>query len=388
MKGMKKMKTAVIFLAVLVLLSVLIPMTALLPDALGDADSAARSEGKGITPSSTGRQTVFNTSLWDTPSAFLLSGNTSSAKLLTESKLGIKLPDIVGKINTDKDYPDTIKVLETATGKVREVPLEEYLVGVVFSEMPASFEVEALKAQAVAARSYCLFKWENSTEGTSAHPQADVCDDPSCCKGYTSYDAAVKKWGEDYIKPLWGKVEKAVKDTSGQIITYDGQVANAVFHAMSAYKTEDASSVWGGNAPYLKSVSSPEEEKSGLKDFITTASFSSEDFKKLLTDNGFRGSFTGGTEDWLGETEYNGSERVDSQEICGIKISGSRIREIFALRSTNFSVRCEGDDIIFTVKGYGHGVGLSQQGANLLAKEGYDYIEILKHYYSGTEVVG
>ncbi|MHC1694338.1 MAG: stage II sporulation protein D [Eubacteriales bacterium] len=378
------MKTAVIFLAVLVLLSVLIPMAALLPDV---QNVAPRSTGIKITPSSTGRQTVFNTSLWDTPSAFMLSANTSSSRTLTESKLGIKLPDIIGKRETEIVYPDTIKVLETESGKVREVPLEDYLVGVVFSEMPASFEAEALKAQAVAARSYCLFKWENSTEGPSAHSQADVCDDPSCCKGYTSYDAAVKKWGEDYIKPLWEKVEKAVEDTCGQIITYDGQVANAVFHAMSAYKTEDASSVWGGNAPYLKSVSSPEEEKSGLKDFITTVSFTSQQFKKLLTDNGFRGSFDGNASGWIGETIYNGSERVDSQEICGIKISGGRIREIFALRSTNFSIECEGDDIIFTVKGYGHGVGLSQQGANLLAKEGYDYVEILKHYYTGTEVV-
>ena len=267
--------------------------------------------------------------------------------------------------------------------------LDDYLCGVVFSEMPSSFEIEALKAQAVAARSYYIYKVIYSGgEEREYHRGADICTDPSHCKAYISFNEACDKWGEEYILPLWEKVKKSVTDTAGEIIVYESEPVIAVFHAMSTETTESAENIWGRNVPYLTSVPTLESENAEtIKNFAVVSSYSSADFKSALISNVFKIDFNENPELWIGETALNSSGRIDTIRIGGRDISGKRLREIFSLRSTDFSLEYKAaDDIfIFSVRGHGHGVGMSQYGANLMARQGKNYKDILLWYYSGVE---
>ena len=271
-------------------------------------------------------------------------------------------------------------------GEVKEMPLEEYLIGVVFAEMPASFEPEALKAQAVAARSYTMYKM--LTQALALHENgAHICTDYAHCSAYISFEDALEKYAEEYLTPLWEKVAACVKATSGEIMTYQGQPINAVFHAMSYKATESSSDVWGGDSLYLRSVASPEDEESGIDGLITVSKFTGAELAKLLKDNGYKGDLSDDPSNWLGECTATPSGRVESLEIGTAKLTGTRIRELFSLRSAKFELAYD-NGFIFTVYGYGHGVGMSQQGANLYAKRGMKYREILAHYYTGADIVG
>lgn len=263
----------------------------------------------------------------------------------------------------------SINVLNIYDGSVFPCPLDEYILGVVLAEMPASFEVEALKAQAVAARTYAVTRLNNP-----AHENADICMNASCCCAYiypTLYEGDIE---------LVKKVQGAVKATSGEILLYDNEPIVAAFHAMSAGKTEDAKNVWGGDAPYLSSVMSPLEERS--ENFITTATFSLSDFLSIIKSADPNNTATSFSDVAL--PTYTDSGYVKEIKIGSKIFKGSEIRSLFSLRSSAFSIKEESGNVVFTVKGYGHGVGMSQNGANLLAKEGKTYDEILKTYYSGV----
>jgi stage II sporulation protein D len=257
--------------------------------------------------------------------------------------------------------------------------------------MPSSFEMEALKSQAIAARSYLIYKMINSGENErEIHRGADICTDYTHCKAYISYRDACNSWGEEYIESLWEKVKKAVTDTSGEIIVYESEPAIAVFHAMSNTNTESAENIWGGGVPYLVSVPTSESENSEtIKNFSTASVYNPEQFKSILMSNGFRSNFDENPELWIGNVVLNSSGRVDSIEICGKPITGKRLREIFGLRSTDFKLEYKkiDEEFIFSVKGYGHGVGMSQYGANLMAQEGKSYKEILLWYYEGVDII-
>lgn len=293
-------------------------------------------------------------------------------------------------IESIKSSEFMIYVYDAEKKDIFQMELDEYLCGVVFAEMPSSFEVEALKAQAVAARSYSIYKILYSGESENElHRGADTCTDPAHCKAYISYRNACNSWGEEYIAPLWEKVKNAVMNTSGEIIVYESEPAIAVFHAMSNETTESAENIWGGNVPYLVSVQTLESENSeAIKDFSTTSIYSPEQFKSILISNGFRGDFDDNVELWIGEIALNSSGRVDSIEICGKAVTGKRLREIFSLRSTDFQLEYKNidEEFIFSVKGYGHGVGMSQHGANLMAQEGKSYKDILLWYYEGVDI--
>jgi len=286
---------------------------------------------------------------------------------------------------------EVIYIYDTETKEIFHEKLDDYLCGVVFAEMPSSFEVEALKAQAVAARSYSVYKALYSSESERAqHFGADICTDSAHCKAYISYENACLKWGEEYISPFWDKVKAAVSFTSGQIIVYDSEPAIAVFHAISNNLTESAENIWGGDVPYLVSVPTAENENAeAIKDFSTLNIYKPEEFKSKLVSNGFREDFGGNPESWVGEITLNSSGRVDNIKICGKIISGKRLREIFSLRSTDFYLEYKEIDgeFIFNVKGYGHGVGMSQHGANLMAQEGKNYEDILLWYYMGVDII-
>ncbi len=265
-------------------------------------------------------------------------------------------------------------------GQVQETTMAAYLPGVVAGEMPAAFPAEALKAQAVAARTYILYKQNHQSQ---SHPDAVVCDDPACCKAYQSPEALRGIWGDNYDS-YRKKVSAAVTETDGLYLSYGGDPIQAVFHASSAGKTEASGAIWN-QLPYLVSVSSPETPET-VENLLSQVAVSPEDFRETvlaLEPNVQLGDDPAG---WLGETHLTEGERVDSMEIGGVAISGGKLRTAFSLRSTKFTLAYTEGEFVFQVSGYGHGVGMSQYGAKLMAESGSDFAEILSHYYPGTQL--
>lgn len=264
-------------------------------------------------------------------------------------------------------------------GAVSEMALEDYLVGVVAAEMPADFEPEALKAQAVAARTYTLY-----CARTGRHADADVCTDFACCQAWRSDDALRESWGGDYGDRL-GRIRAAVEATAGQYLSYGGEAVFAAFHSSSAGFTEDCGAIWSG-LPYLVSVSSPESADT-VPNYVSRVELRPLDFRDTLLYAEPEADLTGDPADWLGEVRRDDSGRVAEAVIGGAVFSGVRLRELFSLRSTAFTLDYADGVFVFTVTGFGHGVGMSQYGANVMAASGADYRAILAHYYPGTELV-
>ncbi len=266
---------------------------------------------------------------------------------------------------------ESIRVLNSKTDSVSNYDLEEYLVGVIAAEMPASYETEALKAQAVAARSYILSR--TNTQNPD-HKNADVCTDSTHCKAYLSEEEANEKWGDDWSEKYLDKIKTAVSSTEGEYISYNGEVAVACFSAFSSGKTENAADVWGGEVPYLQSVDSPGDLTH--KDFTAqTAVPVSEAYEKLDIS-----SLS------IGEITHTEGGSVKTINIGGKEFSGTQVRSLFGLNSANFEISVDDKTVIFTTKGKGHGVGMSQYGANEMAKSGQSYTEILLHYYSNVTI--
>ncbi len=263
--------------------------------------------------------------------------------------------------------PQTVRLL-LSDGQVASVGLEDYIYGVVCAEMPASFEPEALKAQAVAARTYALRKLSSGVHA----PDAQLCADPGCCQAYTAREP--ESWG-DQARAYGEKIHQAVSATAGEVLTQDGQLIDAVFHASSAGYTAPAQEVWGAAAPYLVSVSTP-ETVDNVPGFQEERAFTAQELEALL----------GSAE--LGNVTYWDWGGVHSMEVGGNSLSGPEVRQRLGLRSARFTVEARDGAFVFTTLGYGHGVGMSQQGANLMAKDGSDYREILSHYYPGTQLTG
>lgn len=284
--------------------------------------------------------------------------------------------------------PKTIRVQRESGGKRETVDFEEYVKGVVASEMPSEFEEEALKAQAVAARTYSLAKLLNAKEkgNSSAHPKAPVCDTVHC-QVYQDKAQLKKGKGPSWMKEDWKKISAAVDDTKGELLYYDGKlVQQALFHSSSGGKTENCEDVFASAVPYLVSVESPYEEDATHKKETLTLSLSefSAKIRDAYPDRAF-GSVAAKNIKILSRSSGG---RVDEMRIGSETLTGKQVREALGLYSANFTLSLENDTITFTTKGSGHGVGMSQYGANGMAKEGYDYKEILEHYYSGTTVAG
>ena len=258
--------------------------------------------------------------------------------------------------------------------------MSDWLPGVVAGEMPASFEPEALKAQAVAARTYIMYSMGREK---SAHPEADVCDDPGCCKAHASDETLRQNWGESY-ESNWAKILEAVRSTDGEYMSYGGEVIQAVFHSSSAGRTEDSAAIWQAQ-PYLVSVDSPETAED-VPNYVSSLSVSPEDFKSTVQTLHPEAQLDGDPAYWLGAAVHDASGRVESVDIGGAQVPGTELRTLFELRSTAFALDYTPDGFLFTVTGYGHGVGMSQYGANVMAEDGADYEEILTHYYPGAEL--
>lgn len=260
----------------------------------------------------------------------------------------------------------------------RELPLEDYLTGVLAAEMPADFETEALKAQAVAARSYTLY-----CARSGKHAGADVCADSRCCQAWRSDEALRADWGEAYPQ-RHARIRGAVEATAGEYLRFEGEAVFAAFHSSSAGFTEDCGAIWSG-LPYLVSVSTPESAQT-VPGYVSVAELSPLDFRDTLLSVRPEADFTGPPEDWVGQLRRDGSGRVAEAVIGGAVFSGVKLRSLFTLRSTAFELEYLDGLFRFTVTGFGHGVGMSQYGANVMASDGADYRAILAHYYPGTEL--
>lgn len=273
--------------------------------------------------------------------------------------------------------PQTIVLL--AGGEARTLALEDYLCGVLAAEMPASFPEEALKAQAVAARTFAV-------SGASAHKhgEAAVCADPGCCQAWLDEDSLRRRWGDD-AEAYLAKIRRAVEATAGQILCCEGDPIFAAFHSSSAGATEDCGAVWNPR-PYLVSVPSP-ETAADVPNYISTAEFWPTDFRDTLLSLRPEADFSGPVGSWIGEIRPDGSGRVAEVILGGVSFRGTELRQLFALRSTAFELCWRDGLFVFTVTGFGHGVGMSQYGAKVMAEQGADYREILSHYYPGTELV-
>ena len=278
---------------------------------------------------------------------------------------------------------DSAVLLTVQDGEtVESMALDQYLRGVVRGEMPASFELEALKAQAAAERTYVYYQLAAGRK--EAHPDADVCTDPGCCSAWLSEEAAREKWGEDFDG--WeSRIEEAVAATDGQTALYDGQPILAVFHSSSAGKTAEAGDVWSGDVPYLRSVDSPEGEET-VPNYYSAAEFTAAEAKTLLAQAHPELTFSGGPDEWFGAVERDDSGRVSTVEVCGAPLRGVEVRRIFSLRSACFTIDAAAERVTFRVTGYGHGVGMSQYGANELARQGKTWQEILMWYYADITV--
>ncbi len=271
-------------------------------------------------------------------------------------------------ISEESSSPSRIVYMTLSkTQDVVELELEEYLKGVVFAEMPTSFSLEALKAQAVAARTYTLKKLSNGDH---------ICDNPSHCQA----------WKEPIDSADYEKLSQAVAETMSEEITYLGEPIEAFFHSSSGGKTESSENVWSSARPYLISVDSPGEEKI-MSTFYSTEEITYEELANKI--NAYKNENSITTTNLKGKIKI--LSRTDGNRIKEIKIqntvlTGVEIRNILGLRSANFDITLKNKSIIFNVSGYGHGVGMSQWGAEVMARNGSNYKEILYHYYPGTLV--
>ena len=293
--------------------------------------------------------------------------------LLGEEKIDVPDPG-------EADSAVTIRV--KLGDAVQEMDLDTYLQGVLRAEMPASFEEEALKAQAVAARTETLYKVENGP--VANHPEADICDDVNCCQAFLPAETAEKNWGKQ-AKKYAAKIAAAVRETDGMVILYEDEPILAAFFSSASGRTNPSGDVWVNDLPYLRSVQSPEGENE-VPNYYSVASFSPEEFREIFLAAHPEADLDGAPEDWISAAERSDSDMVLSIVIGGVKVKGTEVRALFSLRSAAFTVAAEEGEIVFRVTGYGHGVGMSQYGANVMAAEGSTWREILEWYYTGVTI--
>jgi len=281
----------------------------------------------------------------------------------------------------------TIEVFVNQTSETHSMPLEEYLVGVVAAEMPASFHAEALKAQAVLARTYAVAKMrEFGGAGTRISDDADISDDPDYDQAWISNERMRDRWGWVSYWTNLGKIEDAVKSTAGLVMVYDDQLIEAVYHSTSGGRTENAACVWGSDHSYLQSVESPHESHSPYTK--NSHYFSWDELSQLLGLD--HAEVISSSKDpgvpVVKVKEKTRSGRVDTAVICGQDFCARNLRNMLDLPSTWWEAEMGSDGVTFNTRGFGHGVGLSQYGADGMAQQGYSFDEILNHYYRGASL--
>lgn len=289
-------------------------------------------------------------------------------------------PEVSGAVDTTASTQQTAPPVQTVNieipvlmddGYVEVMELDKYIIGVVLEEMPASFESEALMAQAVVARTYTLRR-----NGGYKHDNAAVCTDYACCQGYCSEETYLENGGSDSAVQ---KVKDAVLATKDQVIVFNGELIEATYFSCSGGMTEDAQAVWGEDIPYLQAVESPGEEAAAH--YTDTVRFTADEFSAALGQN-----LGGQPGTWIKQISYTPGGGVDTILIGDKEYTGVEIRQRLGLRSTAFVMTAVGSSITVTTKGFGHRVGMSQYGADAMALNGNKYTDILQHYYPGTEL--
>lgn len=313
--------------------------------------------------------------------------NPNSSQIETEHP--DKQPVSSSKQTTTQQTPNEkdgkeISVFLSANKDVVTVSELEYVCGSVAAEMPASYNEEALKAQAVACYTNAVrFKAQNSKDSpNSALSGADISNDTSTHQGYLTKEERQEKWGNSFEK-YEKKIMNAVNSVLGQTLTYKGELCVAAFHAISTGTTENAAAVWGKNIDYLKSVRSAGDPLS--PSYLTTLSVTKEQFCDIAKSIGASTDIKDKST-WIGKIKTTDAKTVSSIEIGGKTFTGAEIRSAFSLKSAAFTAEATDTGVIFKVYGYGHGVGMSQYGADYMARQGSNFEEILKHYYKGAAI--
>jgi len=254
-------------------------------------------------------------------------------------------------------------------GGVTEMTMEDYLVGALLAEIPADFPTEALKAQAVASRTFALRKAESGK-----HVGADVCTSSACCQGWTA----------DGTEAEIGRIARAIRETDGLVVTYGGALIDATFFSCTNGKTESALAVWGSDVPYLQSVDSPGEEEAPR--YADKAVFSAAEFAERIAGIAPDANLSGSPVNWVGSIERTEGGGIGTVFIGGEAVSGTALRSALGVRSTDMDFAVTEDAVAVTTHGFGHRVGFSQYGAKAMAENGSDFAEILAHYYPHTEI--
>ena len=281
-------------------------------------------------------------------------------------KIFVKTDEIKFKYVTN----NIIRVKDEKTANITEIPFEDYIKGVVAGEMPATFELEALKAQAVASRSYAMYQMTATKDN-----EYDVLN-TTANQVYLTDEQLKENWKDEYPEKI-NKIKEAIAETSGEYLTYNGEVVNAMFFSTSVGATENSEEVFVSALPYLRSVDSKWDEESPA--YTDTYTFSLEDFYNKL---GLPYNETLNIE----VTSKTSTGRTKTLKINGEELQGRDLATKLSLRSNYFDIVQNEKNVTITTKGFGHGVGMSQYGANGMAKEGYTYDQILKHYYQNTEI--
>lgn len=279
---------------------------------------------------------------------------------------------------------DKVKVYNTVTEKVEELNLEEYLIGVVAAEMPASFNEEAIKAQSIAARTYYFSKRLSNCKVASEHG-AEICSSTHC-QAYMTKEERMSKWESNKGEEFWNKISDAVNSTKGEVMVYDDDIVRyPQFFSTSSGKTENSIEVFSGDIPYLKSVDSPGEE--GANKYSSIKELEVEKFvetiNKSYSKSGVNKNNINEKVKIISRTEGGSVKEIS---LGSEKITGVEFRKLFELNSANFTLEYSNGVVKVNCKGYGHGVGMSQYGADSMGKNGKKYNEILKHYYSGIDI--
>ena len=306
------------------------------------------------------------------------SGKKSAAAFGINNELQKEVNTFEKCENSEKYF----KVLDESTGEILKIPDKEFLIGVVASEMTAAFEEEALKAQAVASYTY-FCRARNKNAGKKEY---DFTVNTKKQENYISKDQMKNKWSSNFEK-YYGKIENMVESVFGEVVEDEGEPIWAAYHAMSSGKTEKSADVFGGDLKYLQSVESPGDKLA--PGYESAVEVSEENFKNNLSGLNKNCEFKGEPSSWVKNIVKTDAGMVKIINICGCDFKGSEIRKAFCLRSADFDINydSENNKFIFNVRGYGHGVGMSQQGAQYMAKNGSTYKQILKWYYPGTEIV-
>lgn len=289
----------------------------------------------------------------------------------------------LSKEKEERNKPETVKVFMREEELVLSVTVQEYIIGVLAAEMMPTYHEQALKAQAVAAYTYLLNKKsEQEVSPDASLKGAYLSDDSSTHQGYLTEEERAEKWGEK-AEQYEKKLRNAAEDVIGKVITYDGKPIIAAFHANNSGVTHSAETVWGNDVPYLQSVVSAGDKLS--PDCIKTVALSAQEISSragAVQDC----NLSGEAEEWITDIKTDKHGYVESLVIGGTKLTGIRAREVLGLRSAVFTFEFKDGSFRFTTEGYGHGVGMSQYGADYMARQGSSWEEILKHYYQGVEI--